>query len=89
MVYEKSLQLSTYHLSSGAMSTGHVTNHISVDAYNIMYFFYNFNETWAIPIKVRFLIVNLIIIIQFNSIHKTLIKTVQGLIHDSLHGKNM
>ncbi|XP_072179889.1 ATP-binding cassette sub-family C member 9-like [Diadema setosum] len=52
MVYEKALRLSTQAMSGGAMSVGQVTNLMSADASNVMFYFFNVNEIWAIPIKI-------------------------------------
>ncbi|XP_041460450.1 ATP-binding cassette sub-family C member 9-like isoform X1 [Lytechinus variegatus] len=50
-IYEKSLRLSTYAMTGGSMTMGQITNHMSVDANNIMFFFMFANEVWATPFK--------------------------------------
>ncbi|XP_041459432.1 ATP-binding cassette sub-family C member 9-like isoform X1 [Lytechinus variegatus] len=52
LVYNKSLRLSTATMSGGKMSMGQVTNHMSADASNVLFFFLNVNEIWAIPVKI-------------------------------------
>ncbi|XP_063952995.1 ATP-binding cassette sub-family C member 9-like isoform X1 [Lytechinus pictus] len=52
MVYEKSLRLSTYAMSGGMMTMGQVTNHMSVDAANVQFFFDRGNEVWVAPIRI-------------------------------------
>ncbi|XP_071484824.1 ATP-binding cassette sub-family C member 9-like [Diadema antillarum] len=54
VVYEKSLRLSTYAMSGGMMTMGQITNHMSVDANNVMMFFMLGNEVWATPVKIAF-----------------------------------
>ncbi|XP_054751628.2 ATP-binding cassette sub-family C member 9-like isoform X1 [Lytechinus pictus] len=57
LVYEKSLRLSTYAMSGGMMSMGQVTNHMSVDATNLQFFFNFGNELWIIPIRIALTLV--------------------------------
>ncbi|XP_072179239.1 ATP-binding cassette sub-family C member 9-like [Diadema setosum] len=52
MVYEKSMRLSTFAMSGGMMTMGQITNHMSVDANNVMMFFTMCNEIWAVPLKI-------------------------------------
>ena len=52
MVYEKSLRLSTYAMSGGMMTTGQITNHMSVDAQSVMFSFFLAIAIWATPLKV-------------------------------------
>ncbi|XP_071498097.1 ATP-binding cassette sub-family C member 9-like [Diadema antillarum] len=52
MVYEKSLRLSTFAMSGGMMTMGQVTNHMSVDAANVQFFFDRANELWTVPIRI-------------------------------------
>ena len=52
MIYDKSLKLSTWSLTSGDMTQGQMVNYIAVDSYNLMYLFYFFNYCWAVPIQV-------------------------------------
>eukprot|EP00057_Strongylocentrotus_purpuratus_P024846 XP_011679320.1 PREDICTED: ATP-binding cassette sub-family C member 9-like [Strongylocentrotus purpuratus] len=52
MVYWKSMRMSTYAMSGGMMTMGQITNHMSVDANNIMMFFQLSNEIWAVPLKI-------------------------------------
>ncbi|KAJ8047636.1 ATP-binding cassette sub-family C member 9 [Holothuria leucospilota] len=48
-VYDKSLRLSTYTISGGLMTTGQITNHMSVDAQNILMVFQWVHYCWSIP----------------------------------------
>ncbi|XP_072050857.1 ATP-binding cassette sub-family C member 9-like [Amphiura filiformis] len=52
MIYDKSLRLSTYALSGGSMTVGHVTNHMSTDAMNLLFFFQKMHFIWAIPLQI-------------------------------------
>ncbi|XP_054751630.2 ATP-binding cassette sub-family C member 9-like [Lytechinus pictus] len=52
MVYWKSMRMSTYAISGGMMTMGQITNHMSVDANNVMMFFQLSNEIWAVPLKI-------------------------------------
>ncbi|XP_030828521.1 ATP-binding cassette sub-family C member 8 [Strongylocentrotus purpuratus] len=61
MVYEKSLRLSTYAMSGGVMTMGQVTNHMSVDAANVQFFFDRGNELWVVPFRITLTLVLLYI----------------------------
>ncbi|XP_078584948.1 ATP-binding cassette sub-family C member 9-like [Branchiostoma floridae x Branchiostoma japonicum] len=50
MVYEKTLRLSSAALTGGTMTTGEVINHLSIDAGNIMDFFFFIFYLWSAPI---------------------------------------
>ncbi|XP_078665040.1 ATP-binding cassette sub-family C member 8-like [Branchiostoma floridae x Branchiostoma belcheri] len=50
MVYEKTLRLSSAALTGGTMTTGGVINHLSIDAGNIMDFFFYIFYLWSAPI---------------------------------------
>ena len=52
-VYQKAMRISTYALSGGMMTMGQITNHMSVDANNVMIFSQFLHEVWAVPFKVR------------------------------------
>ena len=51
-VYEKSLRLSTSAISSGEMSMGRITNHMSTDAMAMLFLFQWLHHLWAIPVQV-------------------------------------
>ncbi|XP_070557451.1 ATP-binding cassette sub-family C member 9-like [Ptychodera flava] len=48
-IYDKSLRLSTWTLSSGDMAIGQITNHMSVDALSIHWFTIGHTWIWPIP----------------------------------------
>ncbi|KAJ8047637.1 ATP-binding cassette sub-family C member 8 [Holothuria leucospilota] len=50
-VYNKALRLSTWTISGGEMTTGQITNHMSVDATNILNCFQWIHYIWAIPLQ--------------------------------------
>ena len=52
VIYDKSLRLSTYALTGGSMTVGHVTNHMSTDAMNLLFYFQKMHFIWAIPFQV-------------------------------------
>ncbi|XP_072179900.1 ATP-binding cassette sub-family C member 8-like [Diadema setosum] len=52
MVYEKSLRLSSYAITGGLMTTGQITNHMSIDAANIQGAFKMGIEMLTIPVKI-------------------------------------
>ncbi|XP_072177741.1 ATP-binding cassette sub-family C member 9-like [Diadema setosum] len=52
MVYEKALRLSTYAMSGGMMTMGQITNHMSIDATNVQFFFNYGVEIFTIPVKI-------------------------------------
>ena len=52
MVYDKSLRLSSYSISGGSMTVGQITNHMSVDAYNMFFFSQRMHYLWAVPFRV-------------------------------------
>ncbi|XP_071815996.1 ATP-binding cassette sub-family C member 9-like isoform X3 [Apostichopus japonicus] len=48
-VYDKALRISTYTISGGSMTTGQITNHMSVDAMNILMSFQYLHSAWSLP----------------------------------------
>ncbi|XP_070573726.1 ATP-binding cassette sub-family C member 9-like [Ptychodera flava] len=48
-IYEKSLHLSSWTISSGEMTMGQITNHMSTDSINIFLFIQYFHYLWSIP----------------------------------------
>ena len=52
MVFDKSLRLSTYAMSGGSMTVGEITNHMSTDAMNVLFFCQRMHYLWAVPFKV-------------------------------------
>ncbi|XP_033123425.1 ATP-binding cassette sub-family C member 9-like isoform X2 [Anneissia japonica] len=50
VVYEKSLALSTFAITGGAMTMGQITNHMSTDAMSLVYIFQLGNQLWSIPV---------------------------------------
>ena len=53
MVFEKSLRVSTFVISSGEMTTGQITNHMSTDAMNIFTMAQYIIWMVTVPIQVR------------------------------------
>ncbi|XP_070560016.1 ATP-binding cassette sub-family C member 9-like [Ptychodera flava] len=51
-VYEKSLHLSSWTISSGEMTMGQITNHMSVDANTLLYFFQTVHYIWSVPYQI-------------------------------------
>ncbi|XP_022081039.1 ATP-binding cassette sub-family C member 8-like isoform X2 [Acanthaster planci] len=49
VVYEKSLRLRTSSNGAGSVNVGRITNHVSVDASNIYYFFMSMHQAWIMP----------------------------------------
>ena len=52
MVYEKSLSLSTFATTGGAMTIGQITNHMSTDSMNLLFMFQFFQFLWTVPFLV-------------------------------------
>ncbi|XP_072032683.1 ATP-binding cassette sub-family C member 9-like isoform X2 [Amphiura filiformis] len=57
MVFDKALHLSSYTISGGSMTVGQITNHVSTDAMNIMYFCQRIHYVWAVPLKITLIMV--------------------------------
>ena len=51
-VYDKTLRLSSYTLTSGKMTTGQITNFMSVDAQNIEMMYEYVHYAYSVPIQV-------------------------------------
>ncbi|XP_071492094.1 ATP-binding cassette sub-family C member 9-like [Diadema antillarum] len=60
VVYEKSLRLSTYAMSSGMMTMGQITNHMSVDCMNVLLYGMYATEIVCVPLR---MVVNVILLI--------------------------
>ncbi|XP_022081112.1 ATP-binding cassette sub-family C member 8-like isoform X2 [Acanthaster planci] len=60
-IYDKSLQLSSYTISGGAMTMGQITNHMSVDTTNILNSAQWVHYVWSIP----FVITGYMVILYF------------------------
>ncbi|XP_070559514.1 ATP-binding cassette sub-family C member 9-like isoform X2 [Ptychodera flava] len=60
-IYDKSLRLSTWSLSSGDMAIGQITNHMSVDALSIHWFTLGHIWIWPIPYQITVVLVLLYI----------------------------
>ncbi|XP_022104006.1 ATP-binding cassette sub-family C member 9-like [Acanthaster planci] len=58
-VYDKTLRLSSHTLTSGEMTTGQITNYMSVDAQNIQTMFEFVHYAYSIPIQITVLLVML------------------------------
>ena len=52
MVYEKSLSLTTSSTTSGDLTMGQITNHMSNDAMNLLYMFQYLQFLCALPFMV-------------------------------------
>ena len=48
-VYDKSLRLASYTLSSGSLTVGQITNHMSVDAINVLEAFQIIFYLFSVP----------------------------------------
>ncbi|XP_030838922.1 ATP-binding cassette sub-family C member 9 isoform X2 [Strongylocentrotus purpuratus] len=60
-VYSKALRLSSYSMTGGSMTMGQITNHMSVDATNILNSFQWIHYVWSIP----YLVIGYLIILYF------------------------
>ena len=54
-MYNKALRLSSYSMTGGSMTMGQITNHMSVDATNILNSFQWIHYIWSIPYLVTYL----------------------------------
>ena len=52
MIFDKSLHLSSSTHSGGGMTAGQITNHMTVDAMNVLFFCQRIHYVWAVPLKV-------------------------------------
>ncbi|XP_063952974.1 ATP-binding cassette sub-family C member 9-like [Lytechinus pictus] len=60
-VYSKALRLSSYSMTGGSMTMGQITNHMSVDATNILNSFQWIHYIWSIP----YLVIGYLVILYF------------------------
>nr|XP_006820964.1 PREDICTED: ATP-binding cassette sub-family C member 9-like [Saccoglossus kowalevskii] len=56
-VYEKSMRLSSWTMTSGDMTMGLITNHMSVDAISFYWWYLFINYLWTVPFQIIVLLV--------------------------------
>ncbi|XP_070558915.1 ATP-binding cassette sub-family C member 9-like [Ptychodera flava] len=56
-VYEKSLRLPMFTISGGEMTMGQITNHMSTDAFSVMWMFQFIHFVWTAPIQALLILI--------------------------------
>ncbi|XP_077987765.1 ATP-binding cassette sub-family C member 9-like [Glandiceps talaboti] len=67
-VYEKTLRLSTWTMTSGERSMGQITNYMSVDAYSVFWLYVFMHFLWQIPFQLIVILVLLYVQLGYSAL---------------------